>query len=310
MSLPLTGAGTSAGGGAAESVTLTDAINTFLANQAFAGSGANAVKTLVLDNYSIPGPVVYPWATLAGYGFGVVNDTVLQSVTFNALTSLAASGAGSGGIRLEGNTALTNVALPLLATINRGALTISGNTALASLNLTALTTNASGKLTISGNTALTSLNLSALVTMTTAFGLAEIYITDNTALASLNLSGLPDIDPNWIVTVTGNSLLTSVNLSGMVSCSGPLTMTGNAALASVTVPGTITLTNGFVMNLNGCALSTAAVDAILAACNAGLGSVTHGTLYLDGGTSHSPTGGAGNSDYNDLLNAGIDVAIN
>ena len=375
-------------------VTPTSAVNKLLSIAPFSGSS----DALFLDNKSIAGRIIYPWSTLAGEpglpgtntggGFGIVNDSALTAVTFDALTSL------SGSIKLYEDPSLTTLSLPLLASLEGrlslsandsltalllpalqscagaleiyqhaamteidlsalascagslqifntaltsldlsavqsiGAMNVGVNDALTSLDLSALTTiNPGGLVQIFNNPALVALDLSRLTTIHGQLSLPANAITSvslgalqtltgsfsvngDGAVVSVDLSGLTQIPAGAQVQLRSCGALTSVSISSIVSIAGGLEVSSCGFITSVTVAASIALSNDFLISFADSALDNATVDAILAACAAGMGGTNSGTLDLSGGSNATPTGGTSNSDYLTLSGAGITVNIN
>lgn len=168
------------------------------------------------------------------------------------------------------------------------ALDISDRTALMSL----IFDHCPNMVTVdcSGCTALTDLRFATCNSLTT------LDITGCTALTNIdgaNNIGLLSLDLSALVLLNGGGKQILFN-----NCSN---------LTSVTV-GTFILSDNFILNFASSPLDTTSVDAILAACAAGIGATTSGALTLTP-VCAAPTGGASNADFVTLTSAGITVLI-
>jgi ABC-type oligopeptide transport system substrate-binding subunit len=107
-------------------------------------------------------------------------------------------------------------------------------------------------------------------------------------------------------TAQANSSLTDVNISGLVNASGSqFEINNNSSLATITINSGINATY-FHFNTN--ALSQASVDQIL--LNLDTAGYSSGSLFLNGGTSSSPTSGTSNANYLSLIGKSWSVNIN
>jgi hypothetical protein len=196
--------------------SLTRAIAALLALSGFPDSS----ELLELHARSIPGPLVFPGATLAGT-FGVFNDATLTALTLQN-TSLA------GAFTSFGNSALTTLSPALLASL-AGTFTCTSCAALTALAFPALASLA-GTLAVHSCNALTSLNLAALTSLT-----GHANLNSNSALATITV---------------GTSIATTSGFTFNASSCALNTATVNALLAAFaaglgsTTSGTINLSSG------------------------------------------------------------------
>lgn len=154
------------------------------------------------------------------------------------------------------------------------------------------------------------------------FGIQAVG-ADATALIGLaaihNAAGLPGITSITIRHTTSNQFYTFETCNDLLSLSWPdlVSLTGSTAdafsvvncpaLADVSMPN-YSPANGKNVIFQGCNLTAASVNHILARCIANAGYVT-GQVLLDGGTNSPPTG-QGAIDANDLANRGVQVQVN
>lgn len=227
----------------------------------------------------------------------VSSNAILLSVSFPLLAI------ASGGLSIQGNTQLTSLLLPSLASVPAGSVTVSTNPALTALSLPSLTTLAAS-LTVGSNTLLSSLSLPSLTAQT---GATSVNIISNPALTSIsapNLTTLGSASNGFVV--TGNTSLTSFSFPSLVTA-GRLLVTGCTNLTTVNLSSYLP-TNGRVQNFSGAALTQASVDHILARCVANAAYVT-GTVTLSGGTNATP-GVQGLLDKATLQGRGCTVLTN
>lgn len=178
---------------------------------------------------------------------------------------------------------LTNISLPALKAHtgpNNYHINVYENHALRTLDLSALVSSASA-IAITYNEALTNIMLNKLV-----FVSSYLYLYDNDALVTLSLPELVSV-----ATFPWNGLSAA----------------GCASLANVSLPKYLP-TKGRPQSFDGCALTQASVDHILARCVAA-GGYTSGTVNLSGGTSASP-GTQGTIDKAALQARGVTVLTN
>jgi hypothetical protein len=229
----------------------------------------------------------------AGY-VSIYGNTSLVALDLSSLTTV-------NSFNGYGNTSLVALDLSSLTTVN--SFNGYGNTALASVDFSALTT--AGAFLLDG--AFTSVSFPSLVTHTDSF--FGVYGTTPN-LITITFGALTTLGGDLIV--YNNAALTTLNLPGLASitATGSVSAWDNPVLTDVSMAASIATGPGFTIALQGCALNTASVDAILSACAAGIGGNTVGTINLSGGTNSSPTGGVANADYLTLTAAGITVNIN
>lgn len=184
---------------------------------------------------------------------------------------------------------------------------IYNNTRLTNLNLSALKAHVGGNnqyIYISGNPVLGAVDLSALVSSS-----SYISIIYNPALPSLQLPKLAFVSQGF--SIVENASLTNVNLPALVSvASYPLLgfLASNcSSLADVSFPKYLP-GNGRPQSFDGCALTQASVDHILARCVASQNYVS-GTVKVNGGTS-APPSAAGLADVAILQARGVTVFHN
>ena len=245
-----------------------------VANFVFGQSGgiSGSSEAYLFDNRSVGPAVTYPGSALAGssVGSGVVNDTTITTFSAPNLSTI------SGALSLRNNSRLTSVSIPNLSSVS-GSLSILLNP-ITSVSLLELS-SVSGFLSVGEHSSLTTVELSRLNTISGNLSLSNSY-----NLVSLEL---------------GDSL----NISGTVDCSSCLSLATPAF-------GVSSLSDGFTITFNGSALAQTAVDGLLSACAAAVGSTASGTIDISGGTNASPTGGTGNAAYITLTSAGITVNTN
>jgi hypothetical protein len=234
-------------------------------------------------------PIIIPFSGVEAFN--------LKSVIFSNLKSIAGSSFGNGvpgpSFYFSGITELETISTPKLKDV-MGNVTIFGNPLLTSLDLSSIQT-ISGSLFIATMPGLTdTLNLSKLLRTKT-----DVNITDMDGLTSIDLASLV-YTPTLII--VSSALLTSIDISSLTDIYDTLTINNNPSLTDISInplgikkKSTTSLTYSFNNN----ALSQTSVDNILAAFKnlAQTENITGKELYLDGGTSSSPTGGALNPDY-------------
>lgn len=140
--------------------------------------------------------------------------------------------------------------------------------------------------------------------------LSNVVALKSLGIYSCNI--LPSIDaPNLVTIATGlagfsNLSLSSVDFSALTTSPSQLDFTGCASLANFALPSfTDTTVNGGIQ-LSGCALTVASVNALLIRL-AAIGYI--GVVDMSGGTSATPTG-AGATAKAALLLAGATVTTN
>lgn len=236
--------------------------------------------------------------------FTITNNNVLSAVSFPALSSLG--GISGVAITFQGNPLMTTLSLPLWTGGSPGLgtnLTIgTGNTALASINLNSLVRT--NRLSVTTNPALTSLTLPSFTTIESTI----FQIINNVTLTSISLPAFVSTNSaSATLVVTGNTLLATLSLPACTTILNGITANGLANLTTVVLTNYLP-TNAKAQNFNGCALTQASVDHVLARCVANAAYVS-GTVSLDGGTNATPSA-AGLADKATLIGRGCTVNTN
>lgn len=206
----------------------------------------------------------------------VVEDDWVYDAHFTNLTSVSY-------LAIYNSSRLTNVNLPVMAThVGTGNtyFSINYNEVLRAISLPVLENSASA-LHFGGNTVLGSLELPALTNTHRYF-----TVVDNVSMTNLSLPALVSV--------------ATFPFLGFIA-------TGCSNLTDVSFPNYLP-SNGRYQSFDGCALSQASVDHILARCVASTGYVS-GTVKLNGGFSSTPSA-AGLIDVATLRARGVTVTHN
>jgi len=140
---------------------------------------------------------------------------------------------------------------------------------------------------------LTSTNLDALESC--GDGTDGLFFSDNDSTTSLSLPAFETSSGTF--SIQNNTLLVTISVPSFLTCSaGNMDWDTNPALTTVVLSSFIPR-NGMTIGIDGCALSQASVDLVLARCVANAAYVT-GTVNLDGGTNSAPSAAG-------LVNVGI-----
>jgi hypothetical protein len=131
--------------------------------------------------------------------------------------------------------------------------------------------------------------------------LKQFVLPFSTCFTTLNFSGCTALKYLYLV---NNSVNASLNLTGCAALIR-LDCGNNTLLVSPTIT---TLASALWVSFMNDALNTAAVDNILALCNAN--GLSNGFLYLNGGTNAAPTGGGANPNYLALIGKGWTITKN
>jgi len=205
-------------------------------------------------------------------GFDVGDLTGVVNFLCPNLVNIGAGGV-TGYFQIYGWSNLTTASFPLLETV-LGSFSIDAN-------------------------ALSSIDLASLQTVQTVGGGNGLSLS-NTTLATLSLP----VFTGTKLTLFSNGSLTSFSApnfaSGPIEVSSPLLTTFTLTAYSPA--------NGVDINFNGCALTQAKVDEILAKAVANAGYVS-GTIDLQGGTNSAPSG-AGAANKAILIGRGVTVLTN
>ena len=262
---------------------------------------------------------------------GVANNQSLSVKNNTSLTDLLSNGIiHAGGIDIENNAALPDLSFASLVDVATDFI-VASNSVITSIALGSLVTVV-GNFFIDNDPLLTSIGAPAFVeiggvlhinnTGFVAFGMDDMIeigsfvFQDNASATSFSLAALVQIDSTSDCIISGCTSLTSISMPSVDHYNGNLDFSvGNGAIDSVTI-GTIgTLKKAMDINLNGQALPSANVNAILALLVSldGTGSTTlwgaGRTLDVSGGTSGAPTG-AGITDFATLTGRGATVITN
>ena len=122
---------------------------------------------------------------------------------------------------------------------------------------------------------------------------------------SLTTVTIPDTLTSLTNLFLGSNSLTTVTIPNTLTALTYLNLESNS-LTTVTIPDTLTALTYLDLGAN--ALTLASVDAVL--LNLDTAGALNGTVYLNGGTNASPTGGATNANKLSLEGKGWTVYIN
>jgi hypothetical protein len=132
----------------------------------------------------------------------------------------------------------------------------------------------------------------------------QFVVANNPLLTSVNFPKLTSVQSTFDASFSG---LTALNLPLMTNAGGDFLVNANPGLATLSFPNLIFTVDGSLINFNGCALTAASVNHILARCMAS--GLTSANINLQGGTSAAPTG-QGVADKAALIAAGNNVTTN
>ncbi len=247
--------------------------------------GPTGVETLIAQH------------THALAGFYLVGEIFMITLAFPNLIDIDPENELQGPLIVQGASALTTLLAPVLSVVG-GGIGIDGNPVLSTLDLHSLSAAGAG-LSLTNNVSLTgALNLSALTTIIGNFSI-------NAPIDELNLSALAQ--------VSGNLAFNNTNIVELDFPS--LTDVGNVNLSNNPLLTTVGFNTGTAINfsndviLTSCALSSASVNAVLAALVIANGGGWMKTVDFGGGTSHAPTG-QGITDAATLTGRGATVNTN
>lgn len=225
------------------------------------------------------------------YGSGC---TSLVTLNLPSLTSIGAAAVGS--LSLGGNTAMTTLNTPVLATLN-GDLDISGCSALTSASFPALT---SIPFTLNAHDCTSLVSFSAPILASIS---DQCWLYFNPAMTSVNLNSLTSVGLDLLFNGCG---CVGISLPALASVGGNAATQNSASLVNWSTPNWLP-TDGTVLFGDGCAFNAASVNGILARYVAAAN--TGSTIDLSGGTSAAPTG-QGIIDKAALILAGNTVSTN
>lgn len=123
-------------------------------------------------------------ATTSLSGYDIESTSTPTTMSWPNLVSIDPSNTNGGFLTLFGNTGITTVSFPLLATVSTGIL-FSGNSALTSINLNSLVSTGATSIAIKNNASLVSLSLPSLVPTN-----GNTYTFQNNALNAASVNGL------------------------------------------------------------------------------------------------------------------------
>lgn len=225
-----------------------------------------------------------PQIELLSTGLNVTDLSAVQRITVN-------------------NPTVPAVGLPGLSSANQ--IDITDNPLLLSVDLSALKTFTGApfySLGIARNPLLGTLNLNALVS-----AIGSVDFDTNVALTNLQLNALVFV--SGFFSIAGCSSLVSLSLPALVQQGTVYNFYASncAVLANLNFPKWMP-TNGRQLLFDGCALTQASVDHVLARCIANQGFVS-GIVNLSGGTSSAPSA-TGMADKATLTARGVTVLTN
>ena len=263
-------------------MNISPVIDAILNSRLVLDDGINAA-TYIVNPFGIKTYTSVAWVAISALNTNGLTGLFLTNLA--SLTTLEIYSCGVLSDLTVDNTALLNLNLDDPTEFNN--LILTGNTGLKYLNLESLHHTDSG-LTITNNTAMTTLVVTVLDYVN-----GTLDLSGNSALPGLSFPALTTWSGD--ADFTGCTLLASVSMPVLIgnSAGGPgntLDMSGLSALTAFTIPAVWPFVDSFTVDLSGCALTQAAVDAILASALASSPAIATSTIILTGGTNSAPSG--------------------
>lgn len=154
------------------------------------------------------------------------------------------------------------------------------------------------------------------ITLTITHSLGSIYFAEQSGLRSISCPNLVDVDVSGLqngINIESCPNLTSVSLPVLIDSQGGLLIDDCPLLTTVDLSNWIprhSIPYNVGFRFRNDALNVATVDSILARCVADATFTTGDFVYLDGGTSASPSSVGPGSDYAILIARGCTVLVN
>ncbi len=210
-------------------------------------------------------------------GIYVVNNPILTSLSFPALTSSTLS--LNGGVDIRNNDLLPSFSFPLLTLVDY--ILIEANNSLTQAFFPALVTAGYNSVRIDTNNSLTSLSFPLLMTVG-----GDYYVYNNTLLATLTQPSLTIIT-NGGLNINTNPALTSVSILNLLSSPFDVIISDNPLVTTININMALTVLISGNYKFNNNALTQACVDDILAKLDSG--GLSTRNLDLTGGTNATPS---------------------